>query len=195
MYPVTVFNPRKITKKEQKKLIRELKRYDLEWDNIEFSGSVSEKELRKLSAYCDEKGLRLKIGNALGRRRTDYRRKFFSWNSPDIGSRYICVYCGRLLKKDKVVVDHLYPVGTASKSIEYQKKLKRHGIKNINDSRNLVASCNSCNRRKGTKSGIWIFLGRIGRHRGIWFLRYLLRAVIIAFGAYSFWQLAEVILI
>ena len=193
MYPITIFNPRKVDKKEQKRLEKVFRKYDLEWDNIEFSGTVSEKNLKKIYAICDEEGLRLKIRNSLGHRRTDYRRRFFSENTGDIGGKYICAYCGKWLKKDKVVVDHLYPVKNASKSVEYQKKLRRHGIRKINDNKNLVASCDKCNRKKGTKGGLWILRGKIGRHRAVWFIRYFIRLLIILFGAYSLWYLYRVI--
>ncbi len=182
-YPITVSGSH-LDEKEKSKV---LTRAGLSWDGIDYSGQVSGHRLKKLRKFAKAQvpPLRIRINNSLGRRRADYRRRFFAGHKPDIGKRYICVYCGKWLKKDKVTVDHLFPVGPVSRDVKLQKKLERKGIHNINDIRNMVAACHSCNQNKADKMGLWILRGRIGRHPGIWFLRYLLRAAVITAGIWA----------
>ena len=175
-YPVLVSGPHL----REKSVQRRLSRLGLSDDGIDFSGQVTKRNYKQIQRYCDRNGLTVRLTNALGRRRADYRRRFFSKHEPDVGSRYICVYCGKWLKREKVTVDHLYPVGRASRDVHLQKKLERQGIHNINDPRNLVASCQSCNARKANQMGLWILRGKLGRHPGFWFLLYVLGIAAIA---------------
>ena len=46
-------------------------------------------------------------------------------------------------------------------------------IDNINDIRNLTASCFECNSRKRNKLGFWIIKGFLGKTRYYWKLYYL----------------------
>ena len=177
-YPVAVSGYRLKEKSVQKKLAG----YGLEDDGIDFSGQVSGRKYRKIKTYCEREGLDFRLTNALGRRRKDYRRLFFKAHEPDVGRRYICVYCGKLMKKDRVTVDHLYPVGRAARDVRLQKKLERRGIRNINDPRNLVAACASCNLRKADRMGIWTVRGRLGRHKVYWLVLLLVAALGIGYG-------------
>ncbi len=182
-YPIVVSGSRM----EDKAIKRVLTKAGLAWDGIEYSGQVTERRLKKLQRFAEAQDpkLTLRITNALGRRRADYRRRYFSNHPPDVGKRYICVYCGRWMKRDAVTVDHLYPVGRVSRDVKLQKKLERRGIRNINDPQNLVAACQPCNAGKANSMGFWILRGRIGRHPGLWFARYLLRMAVIAAGVWS----------
>lgn len=175
-YPVLVSGPHL----REKDVKRRLCRLGLSDDGIDYSGQVTKRNYRKIQKFCKKNGLTFRLTNALGRRRADYRRRFFSKHKPDVGNRYICVYCGRWLKRDKVTVDHLYPVGLASRDVRLQKKLERRGIRNINDPRNLVASCQSCNYRKADRTGLWVLRGKLGRHPLFWFLLYALGLAAIA---------------
>ena len=182
-YPVLVSGPYLSEKSVQRRLTR----LGLTDDGIDYSGQVTKRNFRKLKRYSEKNGLTLRLTNALGRRRADYRRRFFSGHKPDIGNRYICVYCGKWMKREKVTVDHLYPVGCASRDVRLQKKLERQGIRNINDQRNLVASCKSCNARKANQMGLWILRGKLGRHPGFWFLLYMAgMSAIAGAGAYLY---------
>ena len=180
-YPVTVSGNHLQEKSVQRRLVR----YGLTDDGIDFSGQVTKGNYRKIRKYCEKNDLTVRLTNALGRRRADYRRRFFRSHKPDIGKRYICVYCGKWLKREKVSVDHLYPIGQASRDVRLQKKLSRQGIRNINDPKNLVAACQSCNARKANQMGLWILRGKLGRHPGFWLLLYLAGLAAIA-GAGSY---------
>lgn len=51
--------------------------------------------------------------------------------------------------------------------------MKRMNIENINDQKNLVASCQLCNSRKGSKAGLWIIRGLLGRYYLSWIIFYI----------------------
>ena len=111
----------------------------------------SDRRARKLRAYCEKVHLHFQFWNAYGKRGSSYRKAFFDAHAPIFGDYYFCAYCGRLVRSDKVSVDHLYPVGRAGKSVTMQKLLKKKHFSGVNDPRNLVASCKSCNQKKGKK--------------------------------------------
>lgn len=119
-----------------------------------------------------------------GQRSTSYRKEFFGHTKPVLQNRYVCAYCGRLLKEKDVTVDHIYPVHAAKTDINIQNKLKYKGFSDINDIKNLVAACRSCNRRKGTKMGIWILKGKLGRSPVLWCIRKSVRLAVIVAAAY-----------
>ena len=179
-YPVTI-SGRSYTPEIKKNL----KRKGLSYDGIEYHGLVSKSRLKKIHSYADEQGLIFRIDNEMGRRRADYRRRFFSSHTPDIGSLYICVYCGKWMSRENTTVDHLYPVGRVARDLSLQKKLSKKGIQNINDPKNLVPSCRSCNNRKKDSMGLWILKGHLGQCKWLWFLRYLLRSAVIALAVYG----------
>ena len=185
MYPVSVFSTKELSNRNRRKLAS----FGLIWDGVEYSGIVREKTLHRIKKYCSIHKYRFRIENNLGRRGSDYRRRYFIMNKPVFRDKYICVYCGKLLKKDDVTIDHLYPIGKASKSISYQKKLNRRGLKNINDGKNLVSACYKCNALKGTDTGIWILKGKIGLIYPLWIVRYFFRLVIIVSAFVMLWWL------
>lgn len=74
---------------------------------------------------------------------------------------YRCAYCGKLVEKSQVEVDHIVPVNAvrANDSI-YRDFLKDLGCESVNDSRNLVAACRECNQKKGASVDLkWIKAG------------------------------------
>lgn len=174
-------------KKKRKTVRHKLRKYHLHWADGEYFGKVSQWSFEELSDFCHINHLNIKIDNEFGERNTVYRRTFFQNNPPHIKGRYFCAYCGRLLKKEKVTVDHIYPVSQAKKSIRLQKKLRRKGISNINDKKNLVAACWSCNSRKRAKMGSWILRGEIGRYPVLWVFRHLLRIILVCSLGYYFY--------
>lgn len=156
-----------------------------------FSGRFfSKRKVERVKSFCDSHHLKFLYDNEYGERNTYYRYTFFSNNPPQVlGKYYFCAYCGRLHTRRYMTVDHLYPVGKVSKGIRMQKKLKRMGIKSINDEKNLVAACRSCNSAKSAKTGIWILRGRLGRHKWYWMTRWAVRIVCFVCIAYAVWAL------
>lgn len=84
---------------------------------------------------------------------------------------YCCSYCGKLITKRGLQVDHCVPVDKAVKGGFIRHYIRIMGIfssdinkKGINGSWNLVAACGKCNGRKKAKGGLWIIRGIIGRY-------------------------------
>lgn len=171
----------KCKRKNKRRVKRKLRRFGLYWTGEDtFVGDIEKSEYKKLARFCNSKRLVFYINNEYGTRGTHYRADFFNHNPPVIKDRYFCAYCGRLIRKRRITVDHLYPIGAVNKNLSLQKKLKRRGIENINNIKNLVASCNYCNQKKGTKMGKWIWRGRIGRYPIVWVIRHFIRICIFA---------------
>ena len=170
--------------------VKKMKKYGLRWNKTNgFSGSSSRRDYeQEIKPYCQREHLKCRIDNKYGSRSTDYRHTFFKNNRPAIGKYYFCAYCGKLLTYRTLTVDHLYPVGCAKDSVALQKKLHRMGIKSINDPKNLVAACFSCNRRKSKNMGGWILRGKLGRSNTFWKIRHLVRisllVILVAFFVY-----------
>lgn len=153
-----------------------LKTYGLQMnENGVYEGCLNKRDYKKLNAICLRKKLKLRLNNNFTIRSTDYRKKFFLENPPIFFNHYFCAYCGRIVGTKKITVDHLYPVNSTKKSLALQEKLKNKGYSNINDIKNLVPACKTCNSLKSDKLGIWIIRGKIGRIQSLWVPRHLIR--------------------
>lgn len=141
------------------------------------------REITKIKEFCKKNKLKFFYDNEYGERSSDYRKIFFTKNPSDNG-KYMCVYCGRYYPKEKITVDHLYPVNKVSQNEKLQRRLQKHGIDSLNDTSNLVAACFSCNRQKSDKTGKWILLGKIGQYKWLWHIRRTLALVIIVVFVY-----------
>ena len=153
----------------------------LSWTKDGYYGYIRHKKVNKVVEYCKHRHLKYTLNGEFSERSTGYRKAFFENNEPFIKDRYFCAYCGRLIHKNRVTVDHLYPVGEAKRSIKLQQRLKRKGFDNINDIKNLVPACKRCNSRKGKKMGIWILKGIVGRYPCIWIARHFIRIALLIF--------------
>ena len=165
----------KCDKRDKRQHRRHMRKYRMYWNGDGFIGRVSEWKYEDLASYCRKNHLKYSIDNGFGVRSNDYRREFFSHYPPMIHNMYFCAYCGRLISKQKITVDHLYPVSVANRSISVQKKLRRCGINNINNYKNLVPACKRCNRRKSANMGIWLLRGQLGRFQHLWLIRHAIR--------------------
>ena len=119
-------------------------------------------------------GFKTAIINLNYKRSSNYRDTFFSQQKPFWKQYYFCAYCGRLITKNKITVDHLYPVAAVRKSPMLQKKI------NLNGYSNLVPACKSCNSKKGMKMGFWILRGKLGKNSILWCIRWVLRFILVA---------------
>lgn len=97
-------------------------------------------------------------------RSDNYRSEFFKHNN----GPYRCAYCGRRITSKDLEVDHLIPVSKAKSSRWARFILWMNAIYNVNNYRNLVASCKRCNRKKSDNMGLWVVIGSIGRFRLFW---------------------------
>lgn len=167
-----------------------LRRFGLDREEgKKYRGTIPERKLQQLKEYCWERHLKFYIDNEYGTRSRDYRARFFNSHRPVFGRFYFCAYCGRLLTKKRVTVDHLYPVAKVSRDPDLQKKLKRQGILDLNSEKNLVAACYRCNQAKGAQMGSWIRKGKLGRHAWVWSLRWMLRIAVVAAIGLAVWYL------
>lgn len=105
----------------------------------------------------------------------NYRESFFKSAEPT--KKYRCVYCGKKFPKEKITIDHIYPIAKAN-TRRGKKYLKKKGIYNINDEKNLAPSCKHCNSSKGQKAGIWILKAHLGQHECYWKIRKLIFLII-----------------
>ena len=92
-------------------------------------------------------------------RSDDYRYQYIRAHPGFMGKYYLCPYCGRIMLKKTMQVDHIVSISLANKHRAY-RVLVPDG--NINNLHNLTASCPKCNNRKSDSGGFWIFLARFG---------------------------------
>lgn len=166
-----------------------LRRLGLRWDNDAFYGCVKYRRYKQIDRYCDANGLMVKIDSGFAKRSGNYRNMFFKYHEPQIGKYYLCSYCGRLLKPEKVTVDHLYPIKKSRDDPKTQHKLRKMGLHDVNDPKNLVAACEKCNAKKAAKTGKWIFWGKIGQSTTLWIIRKIIRACLIALAIYVLYRI------
>jgi 5-methylcytosine-specific restriction endonuclease McrA len=157
-----------------------LRRFGLRrMEKRKYRGRIRERHLEELRSYCRENNLKFYTDNAYGTRDGAYRTRFFRSHPPLPGGFYFCAYCGRLVSKKRVTIDHLYPVAKVSRDVKLQKKLRRQGITDLNCVKNLVPACESCNQKKAANMGDWIRRGKLGRHAWVWILRHMLRLLVL----------------
>ncbi len=128
---------------------------------------ISEDDFVALKKWCFKRGLGVICSK--NERSKDYRDCFFeSGQSTFLKDKYFCSYCGRLLSKEQVCVDHLISVKKGQVSFIYDSIIERLGFESINDVKNLVPACRRCNSRKGAKGGSWVLRGLVGRFPAFW---------------------------
>lgn len=119
----------------------------------------------------------------------NYRSDFFNAAKPFWRNYYFCIYCGRLVSKRKLQVDHIIPVHKAKTSWMVKKILDVSKMeKGVNDPRNLGASCPKCNLMKGSKMGLWVIRGRIGKSNAFQIFRWMLRFVLMGLMIYFMYE-------
>jgi 5-methylcytosine-specific restriction endonuclease McrA len=174
-----------------KKLQNKLEnKYKLKLVNIDgvymYEGSVkSSWAVTSLKRLCKQNKVKFELNNDFGKRSTTYRTEYFKHNKPIYKKFYRCVYCGRLLSRRKITVDHIYPVKKVNESTYYQDKLKKMGADSVNDYRNLVSACFRCNAKKSAKTGWWIIKAKIGSIKYYWPIVHMIEFIIILFILYN----------
>lgn len=142
-----------------------------------YTKKINETQKNELIEYCEKHKLKYTIIDDAYLRNTTYRKDFLAQNQH---KWTICAYCGRPIKSEKVTIDHIIPVDKVKKNKSYARWLmKKMGINNINNSKNLVEACARCNSKKRTKMGIWLIKGFLGKSKILWTIRWLLRLLII----------------
>lgn len=112
-------------------------------------------------------------------RSNDYRQQFFKANKPLFGKNiYQCAYCGKLKRRKSITVDHVIPINKVKRRGFGRFLMRISGISDINDTKNLVAACGKCNRKKTDKIGLWPLRGLIGKHFVCWLIVWIFFAIL-----------------
>lgn len=86
--------------------------------------------------------------------------------------------------KDKITIDHIFPVHCMEKYPAVRKRAALFGIHGSNDMKNLCTACMRCNQKKEAKMGIWILKGFLGKQPWYWPLRRILTVILVFFVLY-----------
>lgn len=115
-------------------------------------------EINSLKRFCRIRKLNICVTDRNMTRSSDYRKTY-----KDKDRKLRCAYCGKRLDKKNMTVDHIIPVsrfrGNRSKAW-----LNLLHIRNINEPANLAPACRRCNTKKGSKGGLWIIRGFLGKN-------------------------------
>lgn len=145
--------------------------------------NVSPKRMKKIRRFCKRHLLHIEVIDQRFTGSGTYRREFFKYYKPFIWKYYFCIYCGRLVSKKNLQVDHIIPIHKAKTSKWVRRYLGRKKFpKGVNDYRNLGAACCYCNLAKSAKMGLWVLRGRIGKSNTYQVIRWLVRFLIIGAG-------------
>lgn len=157
---------------------RELRNFGLQYGERAWFGTMPQKEAERIARFSKPRGLTCRVYDSFSERSANYRRNFFYDTKPVIGNLYFCAYCGKLVPRRKITVDHVIPVYAAQTSRKWRRRLEKAGCSSVNDPGNLVAACEHCNKSKGSKTSLlWLVRAKIGRNNILWILRWFVRAV------------------
>ena len=169
------------TDKNRKDMEKVLKKHGFEKKENKYGDyyyiEVSSMDSWMTKRLLNRKGYKYRSFDKRYDRGTNYRGDFLKDNH--YKKRYRCAYCGKRIKKENMEVDHLIPVSKAKTHSSVRLWLQLCGIKNVNDTRNLVAACKPCNRRKSDHMGVWVIKGSIGRFGAFWVIRDILFVIFI----------------
>lgn len=135
-------------------------------------------DIKNISKLCDSLKVEYQLLDNNFQRDASYRKRFFS-TYKDHNGWYICAYCGRIIPKTDITVDHITPVAAAKNSKFTQTMLKLFGISNINCAKNLAPACRECNSKKSSHIGSWLLRGYLGRKTPLWLLYHTMSFVLL----------------
>lgn len=139
----------------------------------------SMEEALKVKTFVKEKKLICLVYTESHNRAANYRDIFFAANKPMIGNKYICAYCLKPIGKEDTTVDHIISIKKAKANKLANKLMKILHIDNVNDEINLCACCQTCNSKKGSKAGLWIIRGFLGKQKAFVFSIYFLTIILL----------------
>ena len=147
-----------------------------------WAARLTESSMAEYKKIARRWGLDYEVKQEEFTRSNDYRYEFIRANPPKNGY-YRCVYCGKKITKDEMQVDHVLPVYAAQTKRSAQRKAKKLG--DINHLNNLVASCASCNRKKGASTDPkWTKRAKRGKHESYWIFRKVAITCLIIFALF-----------
>lgn len=171
-YNIEIRNGKKATyyyREDLKKMGFKFKKTS-EYCSCWYAHTTLEEQVEAVKKYCKDHKLNFFMYEDKYERSNNYRKIYFENNKPVFKDYYICVYCGTPVHEKNVTVDHIVPVKKAKKKKMYQKILQVTKIEAVNDPKNLVCACYSCNARKSSKGGFWVLRGFLGKFKIYWVL-------------------------
>ena len=141
-------------------------------------------EKNHMQRYCRRRNLTFEAVPTQYTRSSNYRSLFFA-KYPSPTGKYRCAYCGKKKPKDKITIDHIFPVHCMEEYPAVRRRAALFGIHGSNDMKNLCTACMRCNQKKEAKMGIWILKGFIGKQPWYWPLRRILTVILVFFCAIS----------
>lgn len=112
----------------------------------------SRREKNHMQRFSRRKGLTFEAVPTQYTRSNSYRSQFFACH-PSATGKYRCAYCGKKKPKDKITIDHIFPVHCMEKYPAVRKRAALFGIHGSNDMKNLCTACMRCNQKKRSENG------------------------------------------
>lgn len=153
----------------------------------------NESEIPKIRKFCRKRGLEYAVYEEGYTRSSNYRYRYFKEHPGLFNTFYQCAYCGKIKTRKNITVDHVIPVDKVvkgKKREKYKRILRRQGITDVNDVRNLVPACKSCNSKKSANTGFWILKGRIGKYPLFWATYHFFFIIVIIFIVCNFTEIS-----
>lgn len=150
-----------------------------------------EAQVNSIIRFADDNKLICIVYDDQHGRNRNYRMNFFEKNAPMFGNYYICAYCFKPIRHKDVTVDHIIPVKKAKANRIANRLMERLDIRDVNEEKNLCACCHECNSRKGSKGGLWIIRGFLGKKKRFVIAVYILfiSAIMAVLGIASYYGL------
>lgn len=146
--------------------------------NNSYTYTGSYKKCSYIQRKLAKKGIDSKVYKKQYSRSSSYRNKFFIETNNK--KSYRCVYCGKTFPRKRITVDHIVPVSLTKRSKLARLLLKIRGCSGVNDIKNLVPSCYSCNNNKSDELNLkYMFLSRVGNYRFYWIIRLIVQISIL----------------
>ena len=146
---------------------RFLKRYFSKHSDTVYIYKGNKKDCNRLQRKAARRGYSTKLYKSIYGRSDNYRKIFFDQKGSQ--EAYRCVYCGRMVHKNHITIDHVIPVYDAKRYYSARIALKLMGCEGANDPKNLVPSCFRCNERKGTSWNlIYLIRAKYGDSQDYW---------------------------
>lgn len=138
-----------------------------------FTATLSKRRAEEIRMQASRYHLKYYAYDSMYKRSSGYRAAYLR-KHPSVNGKYRCVYCGKLLPKEMITIDHVIPVDAARHSKKFRKLLP-HGV---NDDSNLVPSCLECNRKKGQSTAKkWWRKAKHGSRESYWTIRLIMHVI------------------
>ena len=136
------------------------------------------RQCRSMQKKLARRGIESRIFESGYARSGNYRRIFLEAHPDEMQFR--CVYCGNMIPRYQITVDHAIPVYAAKKYHSARLALKMKGCDGVNDPNNLVPSCRRCNERKGSDYNlVYALRAQFGSDRRYWIIAHSIRITLV----------------